>query len=174
MTPTKSPTLAFRILHVDNLELVVRRGGLHAPAHAPANGLVYRAIHDQAIQARRGRWQVPCGPGGQITDYVSFYLGPRSPLLYRIWKNQVGGYQEGQRPVIYLVTSVEKLQELEVSFVFTDGHSLAAMTGWFDDPAHLTDLPWEDIRADFWFDTPEDPDRGRRKQAELLVHEFVP
>jgi len=174
MTPSESLTLAYRILHIDNLALLVHRGGLHAPAHAPANGLVYRAIHDQAIQTKRGGWEVPCGPGGRITDYVSFYLGPRSPMLYRIWKNQVMGYEEGQRPVVYLVTSVKKLQELELDFVFTDGHSLATMTEWFDDPARLADLPWEDIEATFWFDTPEDPDRGRRKQAELLVHQLVP
>ncbi len=95
-------------------------------------------------------------------------------MLYRIWKNEVAGYEDGQRPIIYAVTSVERLQELGVDFVFTDGHSLAELTDWFDDPARLADLPWDDIEADYWFDTPEDPDRGRRKQAELLVHELVP
>lgn len=171
---SRKATLAYRILHIDNLELLARRGGLHAPAHAPADGLAYRSIHDQAIQARRGGRRVPCGPGGRVTDYVSFYLGPRSPMLYRIWKNEVVGYEDGQRPVVYVVTSVERLQELGLDFVFTDGHSLAELTEWFDDSTRLVDLPWNDIEADFWFDTPEDPDRGRRKQAELLVHEFVP
>lgn len=167
-------TLAFRVIHLENLELIAKRGGLHAPSQAPNDGLAYRAIHDQAIQARRGSRAVPCGPGGDIADYVSFYLGARSPMLYRIWKGEVEGYSDGQRPVIYLVTSIERLQELELEFVFTDGHSLAVMTEWFEDPSALADLPWDTIGANFWFDTPEDPDRRRRKQAELLVHRFVP
>lgn len=174
MTGARGFTLAYRIVHIDNLELIARRGGLHAPARVPDDGLPYRAIHDQTIQARRGSWPVHCGPGGQVADYVSFYLGPRSPMLYRISKNEVAGYEQGQRPVIYLVTSVERLQEHELPFVFTDGHSLAAVTEWFDDPRHLVDLPWADIEAGYWFDTETDPDRKRRKQAELLVHDFVP
>jgi hypothetical protein len=93
-------------------------------------------------------------------------------MLYRIAKKTAG--DEGQRPIIYLVSSVERLQELDLRFVFSDGHGLPAITRWFDDPARLDDLDWETIQSRYWVDTEEDPDRCRRKQAELLVHRFVP
>lgn len=97
-------------------------------------------------------------------------------MLYRISKNEVPGHEGGQNEVIYLVTSIERLRELGLRFVFTDGHSLATITRWFEDPAELTapDWDWDSIRARFWFDRDDDPDRQRRKQAELLVHEGVP
>jgi hypothetical protein len=40
------PTPIFRLVHVDNLDLLLRRGGLHAPKHTPADGLPYRTIHN--------------------------------------------------------------------------------------------------------------------------------
>lgn len=167
------PTLIYRIVHIDNLATLARRGGLHAPARQPVDGLVYRAIHDESIRLRRGGRPVPCGPGGTVDDYVSFYLGPRSPMLYRIWKGTVP-CEGGQRAVVYLVSSVEKLQELNLPFVFSDGHGLSAITRWYDNSADLDRLDWEAALSRFWFDTEDDPDRGRRKQAELLVHGSLP
>ena len=89
-------------------------------------------------------------------------------MLYRIWKGTVP-CEGGQRSVVYLVSSVEKLQELNIPFVFSDGHGLPTITRWYDDLADLDRLDWEAILSRFWSDTPEDPDRCRRKQAELLV-----
>lgn len=158
---------------MDSLVTLARRGGLHAPAFIPHDGLPYCAIHDESIRIRRGGRGIPCGPCGTVDDYVSFYLGPRSPMLYRIWKGEVefGG---GQRPIVYLVSSVERLQELGLQFVFSDGHGLAEITRWYDEPDQLDHLDWTAIQARFWLDTEEDPDRCRRKQAELLIHRFVP
>jgi ssDNA thymidine ADP-ribosyltransferase DarT-like protein len=168
-----SPTLIYRIVHVDNLLTLARRGRLDAPSCFPADGLHYRPIHDESIRLRRGGRHVPCGPGGTVGDYVSFYLGPRSPMLYRIWKGTVP-CEGGQGSIVYLVSSVERLQELKLRFVFSDGHGLSAITRWYDDPANLSQLDWEAILSHYWFDTEEDPDRGRRKQAELLVHRSLP
>lgn len=94
-------------------------------------------------------------------------------MLYRISRGTVP-CAGGQRSVIYLVSSVEKLRELGLRFVFSDGHGLSAITRWSDDPEDLDRLDWEQILSRFWFDTEEDPDRCRRKQAELLVYGAVP
>ena len=40
--PIPHPTPIFRLLHIDNLSMILTRGGLHAPNHVPQDGLVYR------------------------------------------------------------------------------------------------------------------------------------
>ena len=167
-------TYAFRLVHRDALPTLLERGALHAPSSTPADGLPYPSIHDEDIRARRADLEVPCGPGGKIDDYVSFYFGWHSPMLLRLATGKVGGYRAGQDPLLYLVISVEDLRAARCRFVFTDGHSAARYTRFFDDPEHLAALDWETIRARFWADTAEDNDRERRKQAELLVHGTLP
>lgn len=167
------PTLLYRITHVENLTLLARRGCLHAPAHAPADGLAYRGIHDQSIRARRGARGIPCGPGGTVDDYVSFYLCFKSPMLYRIEVDASLRPPEGLGAIVYLVSSVERVQELGLPWVFSDGHGLQAISRWYDDPDRLEVVDWEAIAAGFWR-PPEDPDLARRKQAEVLIHRTVP
>ena len=165
-----TPTPIFRLLHVVSLETCLRRGGLHAPNHTPNDGLPYRAIHNADIQARRRVRRVPCGPGGVIHDYVSFYFGPRSPMLYQLHTGWVTGYTEGQEPLIYVVSTAQAVQTAGVGFVFSDGHGIATFTQWFDNLADLDKVDWEAVYATTWHDTVEDMDRQRRKQAEFLVH----
>src|SRR5581483_8231184 len=81
-SPTPVPTPIYRIVHVDNLPLIVARGALHAFNHALSDGRTYVTIHDADVQASRQRRAVPCGCGGTILDYVGFYFGHRSPMLY--------------------------------------------------------------------------------------------
>ena len=166
------PTYIYRITHIDNLEVYLQRVGLHAPNYCPENGLIYRAIHDIEVQSDRRIIEIPCGPEGQIQDYVSFYLGPRSPMLLRLHTNRVEGYNEGQEPIIYLVSTVQKIAESGSGFVFSDGHGLASFTEWFDNLNDLDQVDWEAVNATWWNDTPETPDRQRRKQAEFLIHRF--
>lgn len=108
-----------------------------------------------------------------MRDYISFYFGTRSPMLYCI-KN---GYDVQQRPrheIIYLISSMEKLQKLNCRFVFTDGHSFAAYTQFFNDMQHLNQIDWRAVNARQWNNTENDPDRKRRKEAECLVFREMP
>lgn len=47
---------------------------------------------------------MPLPPGGFLNDYVPFYLGPRSPMLYRISRHQP------QFEIIYLLNNSERLR----------------------------------------------------------------
>jgi len=108
-----------------------------------------------------------------MRDYISFYFGVRSPMLYCI-KN---GYDVEKRPqseIIYLISSIEKLVELNCHFIFTDGHSFAAYTQFFNDVQYLDQLDWKTINARTWNNTESDPDRKRRKEAECLVFKEMP
>ena len=168
------PTQIFRLIHVDNLEICLQRNGLHASNYCPNDGLVYRTIHRVDVQVSRRVKTVPCGPGGNIHDYVPFYFGELSPMLLQLKTGQVPGYTQGQEPLIYLVTTAQAVADAQLQFVFSDGHALAAWTDFFDDLRHLDMIDWEIVRARYWADTDEDMDRQRRKQAEFLVHRQLP
>lgn len=169
-----TPTPIFRFFHVRNLPIILRWGGFHAPNLSPDDGEHYTTIHSLEIQRTRRVRRIPCGRQGVIHDYVPFYFGPRSPMLYQLHTGWVEGYQEGQQPLIYAVTTAQAIEESGLNFVFSDGHGVAAITRWFDNLEDLVQVDWQAAHAKWWRDTVEDMDLQRRKQAEFLVHRFCP
>jgi hypothetical protein len=163
----------YRLIHIDNLSVGLRRGALHAPNFTPQDGLAYRTIHNVRVQAGRHHRPIPCGPGGACHDYVPFYFGPLSVMLLNLRTGRVEGYNEGQAPLIYLTTTLRKVQAAGCRFVFSDGHGLATFTSWYDNLAQLDNVDWNLVGARYWADTPEDNDRQRRKQAEFLIWRSV-
>jgi len=172
--PMPRPTAIYRLMHLDNLPVILEHGGVHAPNFFPADGYEYRAIHNLDIQKVRRQRPVPCGPGGTVHDYVAFYFGPRSPMLLQLHTGRVEEYNEGQEPLIYAVSTVEAITQAGLDFVFSDGHGIATFTQWFDDLNDLDKIDWDVAYADYWADTVDDMDRQRRKQAEFLVYQFCP
>lgn len=168
------PTPIYRLIHVDNLAVCLGRGALHSPNHMPRDGLVYRTIHREDIQEGRRVREVGVGPRGTIHDYVPFYFGPRSVMLYQLSTGWVPSYREGQEPLIHLVSDCQAVADAGIGFVFSDGHGLARFTAWYDDLTDLDSVDWDAVYARLWRDTPDDMDRQRRKQAEFLVHRSLP
>ncbi|MCB1921418.1 MAG: DUF4433 domain-containing protein [Gammaproteobacteria bacterium] len=164
-----NPTWLYRLVHVDNLPTLLTRGALHAPHTTPNDGLPYRPIHNASVQANRHIKAIPCGPGGTIHDYVPFYFGPLSVMLLNLKTGRVADYNQGQEPLIYLLTTAQAIQQAGVQFVFSNGHGLATFTSWHDNLAQLDQVDWGIVNAKYWSDTPEDNDRQRRKQAEFLI-----
>ena len=170
--PVPSPTPIFRIVHIDNLPVILERGGLHSPNQSPVDGPAYRTIHNVDIQHVRRVRAVPCGPGGVIHDYTAFYLGPRPPMLYQLHTGRVPGYTEGQEPLVYVLSTAQLIDESGTPYVFSNGHGIASFTDWFSDIAFFEQVDWETVYSNTWNDTIQGMDRQRRKQAEFLVHEF--
>lgn len=75
---------------------------------------------------------------------------------------------------MHLVASAEAIAAYPRPFVFTDGHAEVALTTFFDHLGELNEVDWALMVARYWADTLQDPDRKRRRQAEFLVHEFLP
>lgn len=169
-----NPTPIFRFLHIDNLHICLRRGGLHAPNFTPDDGLIYHTIHNLDIQNQRQSRRMLCGPRGVIHDYVPFYFGQRSPMLFQLHTGWVEGYHDGQEQLIYLVSTAQAVRDAGIGFVFSDGHGIAYFTQWFCDLADLEQVDWRAVKARYWADTPQDMDRQRRKQAEFLIYHFCP
>lgn len=91
-------------------------------------------------------------------------------MLFQLKTGWVPGYNEGQEPLIYLVSAAQAVAETNAGFVFSDGHGLAAFTQWFDNLDELDKVDWGMVYQRYWRDEPSDMDRQRRKQAEFLVH----
>jgi hypothetical protein len=168
------PTPIFRIVHVDCLPTILRRGALHAANHTPDDGLPYRTIHNVDIQGQRHIRNIPCGPRGTLHDYVPFYFGYLSPMLLQLKTGRVAGYDEGQEPLVYFKTTVQAVEQSGLGFVFSDGHGIAAFTSWYDESPRLGEVDWQMVYQRYWSDTVNDMDRQRRKQAEFLIHQSCP
>ena len=162
----------YHISHLRNLEHILAAGGLHCDRAAQMMKSVN--IGHAHIKERRLRRDVPVGPKGTVGDYVPFYFAPRSPMLYAISRGAVQGYVEGQSPIIYICSTAEAVKGSGLRWVFTEGHADMEFTDFFDDLKDLNKIDWNLMTARYWYDTDDDPDRKRRRQAEFLVHEFFP
>ena len=161
------PTRIYRLTHLDNLSATLQHG-LFCRNHQAPSAVAYHNIGDASLTDRRNRIAVPLAPGGVLNDYVPFYLGPRSPMLFTI------NCHQPQADIIYLLSTVQQVQQLGLPYVFTDGHAYEALTSFHQSAADLAALAWGDIYATQWKPTLQHPNRQRHKQAEFLVHQFVP
>ncbi|NER36024.1 MAG: DUF4433 domain-containing protein [Oscillatoria sp. SIO1A7] len=166
-------TPIYHIPHVNNLESIIKSGRLLSYSTMQKERIQYKNIAHQNIQNRRATTFVPCGSGGKLHHYVPFYFAPRSPMLYAIHKGNVEGYP-GQELVAYLVSTAQAVQEAKLPFVFTDGHAIMEITNFFDTLTQLDKIDWHLMKEKYWNDTNQDMDRKRRRQAEFLVHSFLP
>lgn len=153
---------------------IFMEGALLCDRLCQASNLTTRDIAYRDLKRRRARTVVEGGPQGSLADYVPFYFGPRSPMLYAYKCGQVTNRPENQDEIIYFVTSVETVCRHGLPFVFSDGHPVAEPKAFYDDLAMLSQVDLSLMREQYWHDTKDDPDRKRRRQAEFLVWERVP
>ena len=173
MATTLNPekALIFRIIHRDNLPWILDHG-LHA-----SNGEIadpnYRNIGNVDLIGRRNQRKVRVGPGGALSDYVPFYFTPFSIMMYNIHT----GYNVRQVPneeILIVVSSLARIAELQIPFVFTDQHAYPAMANYYTDVGDLSKIDWTLLnRKDFQHD-PDDPGKKERYQAEALIWKHVP
>ena len=173
MATTLNPekALIFRIIHRDNLPWILDHG-LHA-----SNGEIadpnYRNIGNVDLIGRRNQRKVLVGPGGALSDYVPFYFTPFSIMMYNIHT----GYNVRQVPneeILIVVSSLARIAELQIPFVFTDQHAYPAMANYYTDLGDLSKIDWTLLnRKDFQHD-PDDPGKKERYQAEALIWKHVP
>lgn len=169
------PTPVFHLTHIDNLSGIIKEGGLASHNRKIEKGITHKNIAYHTLQDRRAETAVDCSPFGSLHDYVPFFLGPRPPMLYAINNGKVETYQEGQAPIVYLVSMAQDVTKAGLGFVFTDGHAIMKpLTNFFNDLDNIAQVNWQFVYAKQWNDTQEYPDRRRQKQAEFLVKDFFP
>jgi hypothetical protein len=168
------PTWVMHFTHVTHLGAIAREG-LVADTVARRSHSFQVEVGNQGIKEARRRRRVLVPPHGVVADYVPFYYAPRSPMMFAIEKGNVPTYQDGCDDLVYLLSSVERMVELNLPVLFTDRNAVLGFATYTADPADLDELiDWPLMRARYWNDTPEQPDRRERRMAECLVHRRVP
>lgn len=161
----------YRIVHVDNVPDILQRG-MFATNH-PARPAGYRFIGHRRLTAQRKDYRVPLPGGGDLGDYVPFYFGKHSIMLLNIHTGY-GVEKIPREEIVYLLCRLDSLDAAGCEYCFTDGHAKSLQTNFYTDRADLDQVDWSVVNLKHWQNTPEDRDRQRRKQAELLVRDHVP
>jgi ssDNA thymidine ADP-ribosyltransferase, DarT len=170
LNPQKA--LIWRILHRANLPWVLEHG-VHC-GNSAVRSPQWVSIGNPELIDKRAVHPVPVPPGGALNDYVPFYFTPFSVMLRNIHTGWNGIKQVPNEDIVILVSSLYRVQELGLPFLFTASHAYSGLARYFDDLAQLTQIDWPLLqRRDFKRD-PEDPGKLERYQAEALVHQHVP
>ncbi len=131
LNPEKA--LIFRIVHVANVPWILEHDGLYC-RNSPEQDPNYVNIGNPELIGKRARRHVPIAPGGTLSDYVPFYFTPFSIMLFNIKTGYGGIARRESRDIVIFVSSVHRLRELGLPFVFTNQHAYAVNTDFFSDP----------------------------------------
>ena len=169
----KDQVWVFRMVHFMNLPYILENG-IHCRNSEHANPH-YVNIGSSDIIGRRDSVVVKCYPETFVNDYVPFYFGVRTPMLYKI----VTGYGVARVPqeeIVYLCCEFVELTESDLQWCFTDGNAATRITNFYTDADDYALLDWKSIYAIDWTDdnSDGDHDRMRKKHSEFLVRGHVP
>ena len=162
---------AFRLTHIDNISYIERCGLVRADS--PLRDPNYVSIGDRQVIDIRSIRDVK---GYHLNEYVPFYLGPRSPMLYVIQHGYHGVARVEAENIVYCVIRLDDLILNNVDCIFTDGHALSAFTSFYQKNmlSYINEIvKYVDVFSSQW-NTEEDLDLKRRKEAELLVKQDLP
>jgi hypothetical protein len=156
----------YRMTHIANVPHILVHGITHrSSANANSN---FTPIGDPTLISTRDGFVLD--NGRTLGEYIPFYFGARTPMLFKIHKGLDGLVATPNEEIVYIVTSVQQIIEQGTDFVFTDGHAVDKFSSQYlpnkiDTIEELLDFAA--IKAKYWKDE-NDLDKKRRKQAEFL------
>lgn len=171
--PPPSQIKLFHFTHVDHVASIARTGLL---SDGKEPDLQHEA-GDREIKARRRRQIIDASPGGVVADYVPFYFAPRSPMMYSISRGNVPTFTVHHHELVYLCTTMERLEELGLDIVVSDRNAAKAIALFSSERLEWSEhgfIDWPLMTAQMWNNDPQHPDRMERRMAECLVHDFLP
>jgi hypothetical protein len=170
LSPEKA--LIFRIIHRANLPWILANG-LHCPTSQRIDPNFVSIGNPDLISSRHYR-RVPISPGGGLSDYIPFYFTPLSVMLYNINTGYRGIRRRPNDEIIILFSSLHKLSEDNLTFIFTDRHAYLASARFFSSMAQLCEINWQILQnRDFRRDN-DNPEKMEQYQAEVLIHRHLP
>jgi hypothetical protein len=106
--------------HIKNIPHILDNGIVHSSSvRANPN---YLPIGDGSLINSRNNFIL--NNGRRLGDYIPFYFGVRTPMLYVIQNGFNLVTPMAAEEVVYCVSSVQKILDLQLEFVFTDGHAV--------------------------------------------------
>lgn len=160
----------FRITHIDNIPYINEMGFV-LPNSEYASP-TYKPIGDREVIGKRNTKI----KGYDLAQYIPFYFGPRSVMLYVIQHGYNGVKKQNPEDIVYCVIKIEELIANNVECLFTDGHALSALTDFYTHDK-LTEInsiiSYDEVYARYWI-SETDTDLKRRKEAELLIKNTLP
>ena len=162
----------YRITHIRNLPHILQHG-LVTEASPQANPNFVR-IGDTSLIDYRKNLPAPESVGGLLSDYIPFYLAPRSPMLLQIATGWEAVEQVPQQDIVYLISSYEAISTRQLPFFFSDGHVRSETSAKYTLAKDFAQLDWYTIYATHWKSDETDLRRKEKKQAEFLVKHHVP
>ncbi|GAB4331104.1 MAG: toxin-antitoxin system toxin DarT [Flammeovirgaceae bacterium] len=170
--PDLNKVYLFRITHIENIPHILQYGITHrTSANANPN---FVAIGDNSLISTRNNFEL--FNGKLLGDYIPFYFGTRMPMLYVVQNGFNMVAPTSAKNIIYCVSSVQRIIDLGLDFVFTDGHAVNGLSSQYaiTDIQNIdTIIDWNAINAKYWNDE-NDLDLKRRKEAEFLVLGDIP
>lgn len=162
-----SKTYLYRMTHIENISHILQFGITHKTSNNSNKN--FKSIGDNSLINTRNNFKLKNGK--LLGEYIPFYFGYRTPMLFVIQKGYNLVEPTPAENIIYCVSSIQRILELQLDFVFTDGHAVNDFSLQFDksDLQNLDKiLDINAIKATFWKDE-TDLDLKRRKEAEFLV-----
>lgn len=168
---TQENAFIFRITHMDNVRWILRNG-LHCK-NSGVRDPNFVTIGNEDLIGKRTSRRVPIKPFGTLSDYIPFYFTPHSPMMFNIHTGYGGIRQRAKEEIVIMVSSLNRLEENGVDYVFTDRHAYLAAAEYSSDLADLKMLDWNILRQRDFKRDPEDPEKVERYQAEALIRDTM-
>lgn len=176
VSPPPAHPKIYHITHVGNLASIIAADGLFSDAIMIARGGPTASIGMSEIKQRRLTLPVSCHQGDNVGDYVPFYFGPRSIMLYVIHRqnHQDLAYDGGQELIVHLEADLDAVvawaNQARRRWAFSLSNAGARYTQFRASLGALNEVDWAAVNA---------ADFRRReiregKQAEFLLHGSFP
>lgn len=159
--------LAWHFTDANNLASIARTRAL--VSHSV--GVAHVDIADAGIKRDRlsRRVELPDPyPPSVVGDHVPFYFTPRSPMLFRIM------CERGQDSLVFFGVRVGVIAQDGNTWCASNGNARSNFTEFTNDLMTMREFIDMDALSVRSWKSDEDPDLGRRRQSELLIHRQVP
>jgi len=170
LNPDKA--LIFRIVHRSNIPWILDNGMYCRNAEVQAPD--YQSIGNNELIEKRQHRKVAISPFGTLSDYIPFYFTPYSPMMYNIKTGFSGVQQVDNEEIVIVVSSLPRLQEKGIDFVFTDRHAYLFNTTFYNTLDKLDQIDWPILQQRDFHRDADNPEKIERYQAEALVYQHLP
>ena len=162
----------FRMTHIENIAHILEHGITHISS--PNANPNYRPIGDVSLIGSRSNFAIALMK--TLGQFTPFYFWGHMPMLYVIQNGFNGVKQVAPTDIVYLVSSVGRILDTKLPFLFTSGHAVDKFSGAYDtqDVNRIEQIiDFAAVKEQFW-NKDGDKDLKRRKEAEFLVEGDIP